>query len=170
MRVFGLKACDIDGVNNGLNGFVPSGPAENHLADRLTQDEIKKKPCVLSNSAPGADHVEYRHLRAVDLNCKILCTIYNRCLEENDVPKQWKSATTILIHQKGHSRDVPHFRLIALTSCIYKLFRSIIANRLVDFAIVNELLSDSHKSARPSKGCYKHTFLLQPLLLDAKRL
>ena len=47
---------------------------------------------------------------------------------------------------------------------------SIIANRLVDFAIVNELLSDSQKSARPSEGCYEHTFLLQSLLLDAKRL
>ena len=169
-RVFGPKDCDVDGVNNGLNDFVPSGPADNHLADPLTQDEIKKKLRVLSNSAPGADHVEYRHLRAVDPKCKILCAIYNRCLEENDVPKQWKSATTILIHKKGDSREVSNFRPIALMSCIYKLFMSVIANRLVDFAIVNDLLSDSQKSARPSEGCYEHTFLLQSLLLDAKRL
>ena len=169
-RVFGLKTCDIDGVNNGLNDFVPSGPADNHLADLLTQDKIKKKLHVLSNSAPGADRVEYRHLRAVDPNCKILCAIYNRCLEENDVPKQWKSATTILIHKKGDSHDVSKFCPIALMSCIYKLFMSIIANRLVDFAIVNEFLSDSQKSARPNEGCYEHTFLLQSLLLDAKRL
>ena len=169
-RVFGLKTCDIDGVNNGLNDFVPSGPADNHLADPLTQDKIKKKLRVLSNSAPGADRVEYRHLRAVDPNCKILCAIYNQCLEENDVPKQWKSATTILIHKKGDSHDVSNFCPIALMSCIYKLFMSIIANHLVDFAIVNEFLSDSQKSARPNEGCYEHTFLLQSLLLDAKRL
>ncbi|CAB4029179.1 Hypothetical predicted protein [Paramuricea clavata] len=168
--VFGPKSCDIEGVKSGLNDFVPSGPADNHLADHLSPDEIKKKLCVLSNSAPGADRVEYRHLKSVDPNCKILCSIYNRCLDANDVPQQWKNANTILIHKKGDSGEISNFRPIALMSCIYKLFMSVIVNRLVNSAVVNELLSDSQKSARPSEGCYEHTFLLQSLFLDAKRL
>ena len=169
-RVFGPKSCDIEGVKSGLNDFVPSGPADNHLADHLSPDEIKKKLRVLSNSAPGADRVEYLHLKSVDPNCKILCSIYNRCPDANDVPQQWKNANTILIHKKGDSGEISNFRPIALMSCIYKLFMSVIANRLVNFAVVNELLSDSQKSARPSEGCYEHTFLLQSLLPDAKRL
>ena len=55
-------------------------------------------------------------------------------------------------------------------SCMYKLFMSVMASRLVNFCIDNTLLSDSQKSARPSEGCYEHTFLLQSLVLDAKRL
>ena len=43
------------------------------------------------------------------------------------------------------------------------------ANRLVTFSINNNLLSASQKSARPTEGCYEHTFLLQSLVLDAKR-
>ncbi len=169
-RVFGTKACDIDGIKSGLNDFVPSGPADNHLADHLTNTEIKKKLRVLSNSSPGVDRVEYRHLKVVDPNCKILCSIYNRCLDANDVPSQWKAANTILIHKKGDARQISNFRPIALMSCIYKLFMSVIANRLVNFAIDNDLMSQCQKSARPSEGCYEHTFILQSLLLDAKRL
>ena len=169
-RVFGPKSCDIDGVKSGLNDFVPSVPADNHLTDHLSHDEIKKKLRVLSNSAPGADRVEYRHLKSVDPNCKILCSIYNRCLDANDVPQQWKNTNTILIHKKGDNREISNFRPIALMSCIYKLFMSVIANRLVNFAVDNELLSDSQKSARPSEGRHEHIFILQSLLLDAKRL
>jgi hypothetical protein len=143
-RVFGSKSCDIDDVKSALNDFVPSGPA-----DHLSHDEIKKKLRVLSNSAPGADRVEYRHLKSVDPNCKILCSIYNRCLDANDVPQQWKNTNTILIHKKGDNREISNFRPIALMSCIYKLFMSVIANRLVNFAVDNELLSGSQKSARP---------------------
>ena len=47
---------------------------------------------------------------------------------------------------------------------------SVMANRLVAFAIDNDLLSACQKSARPTEGCYEHTFLLQSLVLDAKRL
>ena len=44
------------------------------------------------------------------------------------------------------------------------------ASRIVTYAIANNLLSDCQKSARPSEGCYELTFLLQSLVLDAKRL
>jgi hypothetical protein len=96
-------------------------------------------------------------LKSVDPNCKILCSIYNRCLDANDVPQQWKNANTILIRKKGDNREISNFRPIALMSCIYKLFMSVITNRLVNFAVDNKLLSDSQKSARPSAGCYEHT-------------
>ena len=96
--------------------------------------------------------------------------MFNRCLDENDVPADWKSSVTILIHKKGDASDVSNFRPIALMSCIYKLFMGVMANRLVSFAIDNDLMSASQKSARPFKGCYEHTYLLQSLVLDTKRL
>ena len=89
-------------------------------------------------------------------------------MEERDVPEMWKTLKTILIHKKGDAKDVSNFRPIALMSCIYKLFVSVMANLLVTFSI-NNLLSASQKSARPTEGCYEHTFLLHALVLDAKR-
>ncbi|CAB4026569.1 Hypothetical predicted protein, partial [Paramuricea clavata] len=60
------------------------------------------------------------HERSVDQKGVVLCNMYNRCLLENDVPAQWKTSWTVLIHKKGDASDVSNFRLIALMSCIYK--------------------------------------------------
>jgi hypothetical protein len=168
-RVFGEKTVDVDAVKKGLDEFVPSGPKDNTLGDPITSAKESKKLRFLSNSAPGADRVEYRHLKSVDPKGVVLCNIYNRCLLENDVPAQWKSSRTVLIHKKGDAGDVSNFRPIALMSCIYKLFMSVMAERLVNYSIENKLLSSSQKSARPTEGCYEHTFILQSLVLDAKR-
>ena len=46
---------------------------------------------------------------------------------------------------------------------------SIMANRLVNYLIDNNFMSSSQKSARPNEGCYEHTYILQSLVLDAKR-
>ena len=168
--VFGEKHCNTEDVKRGLEDFVPSAPVDGRLYAPISAEEASKKLRSLSNSAPGSDKVQYRHLRSVDPKCNILSSIFNRCLSESDVPEEWKTSSTILIHKKGDSRDVSNFRPIALMSCIYKLFMSILANRLVTFSINNNLLSDVQKSARPTEGCYEHTFILQSLVLDAKRL
>ena len=86
------------------------------------------------------------------------------------MPASWKQSMTVLIHKKGDADEISNFRPIALMSCIYKLFMSVMASRIVMYAIANNLLSYCQKSARPSEGCYEHTFLLQSLVLDAKRL
>ena len=169
-RVFGEKSVDVEAVKKGLDEFVPSGPKDDALGDPITAEEVSKKLRSMSNSAPGADRVEYRHLKSIDPKGQILCNIFNRCLLENDVPSQWKTSRTVLIHKKGDASDVSNFRHIALMSCIYKSFMSIMANRLVNYSIDNNLLSSSQKSARPTEGCYEHTFILQSLVLDSSIL
>ena len=169
-RVFDARPCDIEGIKRGLQDFIPTSSTDNHLGDHLSPGEILKKLRSLSNSAPGKDHVEYRHLRAVDPKCEVLALIFNHCLDENDVPASWKQSMTVLIHKKGDADEISNYRPIALMSCIYKLFMSVMASRIVTYAIANNLLSDCQKSARPSEGCYELTFLLQSLVLDAKRL
>lgn len=168
-NIFSEKVVDADKVKSCLNEFVPSGPADDTLGDPISSAEVSKKLRSLSNTAPGADRVEYRHLKSVDPNGKVLSSIFNRCLLQNDVPSQWKSSRTILIHKKGDASDISNFRPIALMSCIYKLFMSIMANRLVNYSIENNFLSNCQKSARPVEGCYEHTFVLQSLVLDAIR-
>ena len=135
----------------------------------MSNKEIKDKLKCMSNSAPGKDKVEYRHLKLVDPNCDILGLIFNKCLEEKKIPLSWKQSTTILIYKKGSS-DVPsNFRPIALMSCIYKLFTSILSSRISKFAINEELISTEQKSAKPSEGCHEHSFTLQSVVADCKR-
>ena len=119
--------------------------------------------------APGADRCEYAHLKRVDPSGKILAVMFNRWHREKDVPVAWKQATTVLIYKKGDDADVSNFRPISLMSVIYKLFMGVMAKRLTKWSIDAGVLSDEQKSARPSEGCYEHTYLLKSLVADARR-
>ena len=150
-NVFSARACDKEGIKCRLNDYVPTGPSDNHLDDHLTPGEVLKKLRSLSNSAPGKDRVEYRQLRAVDPKCDVLAMLFNHCLDSNDVLATWKESMMVLIHKKGDAGKISNFHPIALMSCTYKLFISVMANRLVNFAIDNNLLlafSEERKTIR----------------------
>ena len=147
-NVFSTRACDKEGIKRGLNEFVPTGPADNHLGNHLSPGEILKKLRSLSNSAPGKDRVEYHQLRAVDPRCEVHAKMFNHCLDNNNVPANWKELMTVLIRKKGDAGEISNFCPIALMSCIYKLLMSVMANRLVNYAIDNDLLSAYQKTIR----------------------
>ena len=168
-QTFSPPTVDLDELLASLNTHVPTATEDPSIMAPMTQKEIKSKLRSMSNSAPGKDRVEYRHLKLVDPNCKVLGAIFNKCLGERKIPASWKNSTTILIHKKGSGDDPSNFRPIALMSCLYKLFTSILSARVSNFAINNNLLSSQQKSAKPSEGCHEHTFTLQSVVADCKR-
>jgi hypothetical protein len=166
---FSTSTIDVDKLISSLSDNIPPAGIDHSLMEATSNKEIKDKLKSMSNSAPGKDKVEYRHLKLVDPNCDILGLIFNKCLEEKKIPLSWKQSTTILIYKKGSS-DVPsNFRPIALMSCIYNLFTSILSSRISKFAIKEELISTEQKSAKPSEGCHEHSFTLQSVVADCKR-
>ncbi|XP_046856073.1 uncharacterized protein LOC124449166 [Xenia sp. Carnegie-2017] len=155
-----------------LDQFTPTAreePTTELLYDELRQSEIAAKLGSAANTAPNSDRCEYAHLKKVDPTAAILSLIFNRCHVEKDVPQPWKDAVTILIYKKGDTDDISNFRPIALMSTMYKLFMGVLAKRLTKWSIYNGILSDEQKSARPSEGCYEHTFLLKSIVADSRR-
>ena len=99
---FSSNAIDIDEVLQSLKRHVPTANEDPTIMEPMTEKTIKNKVKMMSNSAPGKDRVEYRHLRQVDPNCKVLAHIFNRCLSQKQIPAAWKTSTTILIYKKGN--------------------------------------------------------------------
>ena len=171
-NVFDEKHANPNVLGESLNLYVKN--AKDHelsaaLYDDISEKEIAAKLRSAANTAPGADRCEYAHLKRVDPGGKILAVLFNRCQREKDVPAAWKLATTVLIYKKGDDADVSNFRPISLMSVIYKLFMGVMAKRLTSWSIDAGVLSDEQKSARPSEGCYEHTYLLKSLVADARR-
>jgi hypothetical protein len=103
-NVFAARPCDTTHLSQHLKDSVPSIDDDSgHLASKLTPTEIQAKLRSAANTSPGPDRVEYRHLKQVDPQCKILALVFNCCMSESDVPKAWKDACTILIHKKTRS-------------------------------------------------------------------
>jgi hypothetical protein len=166
---FSLRNCDTTSLHDKLNDLTTPAPIDDSLFTSPTNNEIRRKLFSAANTSPGSDRVEYRHLKRVDPSCSILSLLFDHCFKRRDVPPAWKSAITVLIYKKGSTEDPSNFRPIALMSCLYKLVMGVIAKRLTSWAIDNDLVSKEQKSARPSEGCYEHTFLLQSIIADTRR-
>ena len=171
-HVLSEKICNANLLNEALRATVPTAEDDEHTSDlknEVTEAEVAAKLRSAANTAPGYDKVEYAHLKKVDPSAKILTPMFNRCLQAKDVPAIWKQAVTVLIYKKGDASDVSNFRPIALMSCVYKLLMGIIAKRLTRWSIDAGILSPEQKCARPTEGCYEHTYILKSLVGQARR-
>ena len=110
--------------------------------------EIEWKLRKASNTAPGSDGLEYRHLKAIDPKGHLLEVIY-KTVWRFGIPKQWKQSRTISIHKKGSSNDLANFRPISLLPTMYKIFSAIVSQRLTRVAVEKGWISPSQKGFLP---------------------
>ena len=61
--------------------------------------------------------------------------------------------------------------MIALTSCVGKLYHQLLANRIIDFLTTNKLLdSDTQKAFIPKvNGCVEHGYVLQEAIAHSRQ-
>ena len=102
----------------------------------------------------------------------ILVHLYNIVLHQRIIPQGWKQAVIKLIPKSQATEDPTNpknFRPIALTSCISKIFTTIIKHRLDEHMFGNGLLDTRVQKAFQSKipGCEEHQFKLHSVLQDA---
>ncbi len=69
----------------------------------------------------------------------LLTNTFNRSLQENKVPEDWKIANVTPIYKKGDKSVALNYRPINLT----KIFEKIIRDKLVNFLEENNIISDS---------------------------
>ena len=101
-------------------------------------------------SAPGPDGIDYSILKRLSLKHKLLLLdIFNEMYSSNDYPSSWKNSFINFIKKS----DGKSYRPIALTSCVCKLFESLIKNRLQWFCEHNKLLPASQSGFRKGQSC-----------------
>ena len=134
------------------------------------QEEIAAKLARATNTAPGKDSLEYRHLRSLNPSGRLLEIIFE-LVWKYGIPKAWKTARTVPIYKKGDPSDYGNFTPISLLPTIYKLFSGIINSRLLDVASLMGWISPEQKGFLPGvRGIQEHTHLLQTLRDIAVRL
>uniref|UniRef100_A0A7I4YEC5 RNA-directed DNA polymerase (Reverse transcriptase) domain containing protein n=1 Tax=Haemonchus contortus TaxID=6289 RepID=A0A7I4YEC5_HAECO len=81
--------------------------------------------------APGPDRISADFLRSTSPTIiKQLTRCFNKYLDAQRIPDQWKKSNTVLLFKKGERDQMKNYRPIALLSQPYKLFTTIILNRL----------------------------------------
>jgi endonuclease/exonuclease/phosphatase family metal-dependent hydrolase len=83
-----------------------------------------------NGKAPGDDGIP---VEAIKEGGKALVgtivALFNKCLEEEKIPKTWENAVLKLLHKKGDITKLENYRPISLLSHLYKLFMKIVTKR-----------------------------------------
>ncbi|KAM7298059.1 uncharacterized protein ISCGN_018688 [Ixodes scapularis] len=135
--------------------YLPSTPTTEHLeyhgTDNATLDkdiatwEVRASMQKLnSRSAAGPDRVTNKAIKNLsEAAIENITKYYNKCWREGKLPKQWKTAKTILIPKPGKQPSVENLRPISLTSCVGKLLEHVLLDRWQRYLEESGLYPDS---------------------------
>ena len=148
---------------------TPSEEQTALLSGPPTKEEIAKKLHRATNTSPGMDKIEYRHIKSLDPTGDLLATLF-AAVWKLGIPRQWKTDKTVSIYKKGDPSLLVNFRPIALLSTLYKLFSSVLTSRLTTVSTGNGWISPEQKGFLPGvRGIQEHTHLLQSAIEEAKK-
>ena len=97
---------------------MPKAHIDTIFSNPIKNKEVTNRLNKMSNTSPGPDKLEYKHLKIIDNTGYNLSYIFNKCRQEQKIPNLWKSAHTVLIYKEGDNNDPSNFRLTALQSCM----------------------------------------------------
>ncbi|KRZ00723.1 Retrovirus-related Pol polyprotein from type-2 retrotransposable element R2DM [Trichinella zimbabwensis] len=147
-------------------------PATDHsmLVAELNESEVWEKMQKAPNSAPGADRINIRMLRAADPGALILTRFYRCCLLKNWVPLQWKQSVCKLLYKDGDKERLANWRPIALEPVLQRVLSAVVASRVTNWARANGLISsEAQKGFQPADGTSEHNFVMEVAIQEARR-
>ena len=152
----------------------PSSPSIAFNTDPISTDEIIHviKNTKSRSSANPLDRISYKILKRCPSLIPALSNLYNLCWISSSVPQAWKQAVVRLIPKHSAAAcpsDPANFRPIALTSCIGKVFTSILKNRFFSFMLQNGYMDTVIQKAFVNSipGCAEHHCKLASVIKEA---
>ncbi|XP_053403102.1 uncharacterized protein LOC128558242 [Mercenaria mercenaria] len=159
-----------DDVEEFLKHFDENRPNnENilHEIDRpITQEEIRKACSGLKrNKSAGIDScINEYFLETADILVSSLEKLFNSILDAGEFPKQWTQGVIVPILKKPPCNDTNNYRGITLTSCFGKIFTSILNERIQQWCVESDRLTDAQFGFRADHSTTDAIFVLQSLI------
>lgn len=79
--------------------------------------------------------------------------LFNKSLSEGKLPNIWKDANVTPLFKKGEKYKTSNYRPVSLTCVLCKVMESLIRDRLVDYLIEQELLSEFQHGFIAKRSC-----------------
>ncbi|KAF6212225.1 hypothetical protein GE061_012746 [Apolygus lucorum] len=146
-------------VELSLDAFNPIFDREFTLQEVL--DVIKT---LRRSKAPGWDGIPNEIFQMLPESWMLQCVkFFNRTLNTGIIPKSWGRTKLRLLYKKGDKLDPSNYRALALIPTMVKIFTSLIAKRLSNWAEENNVLPEEQNGFRPGRSCVDQVFTLQSL-------
>ena len=146
-----------------VDDIVTSGDGKFDELDRLLEREEVEKAIrdVRLNAAPGQDMIIGKWVKN-GVVTDFIFKFCEKCLELGQIPSAWRDGYIVPI-PKGSSTGVPNpskFRGISVLSVVYKIFCTVVRNRLTEMAESNGLLCEEQNGFRKGRGCLDNILML----------
>jgi exonuclease III len=125
--------------------------------------KLKKKKTV-----PGLLPAEIFKISEKEISGK-LEILFNRCLLERKIPQNWKDCILTYVYKKGDTSVIDNYRPINMSKAIYKIFMTIMNNRLLEIVEETNLLSNMQSGFRPRRSTHMRIQALIRRIEDAKQ-
>ena len=145
--------------------------------DIPSEEQTQKAIATLSNNkATGLDLLPAELFKILGEKAPNLITIltkgFNEILNGNAkdmIPPAWNASRMILLHKGDDKHDIVNYRPITLIQIIYKIFATILANRLTEFNESNGFPSNRQTGFRPERGTAQKLIAMKMAILQAIR-
>jgi len=158
-------------VQNKLSDFKLRQNAVPALDSAIEIDELHSTIRKLPNrKAVGLDGVMNEMIKTAtqELSGPLLF-LFNRILSESVFPAIWAQGMIVPIHKSGSLKDPNNYRGICISSCLGKLFTKLMANRLTNWLLNTNRLSEYQIGFRPQSRTSDHVFVLKSIIDHMKK-
>jgi hypothetical protein len=94
----------------------------------------------------------------------VIVKLFNKVLQNGKFPKVWNLSCISSIFKSGNPNDCNNYRGICVSSCLGKLFTSLLQNRLTNFLEKQNLLSVNQGGFREGYRTSDHIYILKTLI------
>ncbi len=151
--------------------FDTSASPDNELNAPITSDDIRKAILKLKNGkACGDDDISNEYLKtSCDLLIPTYVKLFNVLMKTSVYPSNWATGTIIpIFKKKGDPCNPGNYRPITLSSCMGKVFSSVLNQRLTTYIENNKILKQNQGAFMPGTSTTSHMFNLHCLLEMSK--
>ena len=126
------------------------GKCVSELDDSFTEKNVLDAIKALKNNkASSFDSVLNEMLKCgAKVLSKALVVFFNTILDSNLYPKQWKMDILGPLHKSGPLDDANNFRGVCVSSCLGKLFNTLLRQKLDQFCSKNNLINKYQGSGK----------------------
>ncbi|CAG2209988.1 unnamed protein product [Mytilus edulis] len=156
--------------DNLPNESITNNISDDFLDCEITIDEVLNVLIKAKNGkAPGIDLIPIELYRN-DILLYVLHNLFNKCFKFGKIPSMWSKGiiTPIPKCSTADTRDPLSYRGITLAPCSYKLFCSILNNRLVSWLETKNILHDEQNGFRGGRSTIDHLSTLTSIIETRK--
>ena len=135
----------------------------------ISEDEVFEQLETIKKVAPGPDRFRAENIRIFAEDLKAPVThIFNKSLQDADIPEIWKLARVTPKHKKDEATNVKNYRPISITSSICKMLEKILTARIDEVFVQQNIISKYQHGYKNKRSAT--TNLLQELYYCTRML